>query len=95
VLAYNDGLALQLYHEAGRRGLKVPEDLALVGVDNYCWDYHGVELTSVDLNLREVGRQAAILFTRIADENLVFEPGRPVGVEVEPTLAVRTSSIGR
>ncbi len=72
--------------ESGRR---VPEDVALVGVDN--WAPIAEEcrppLTSVDLNLREVGRQAGKLLLR------AIENGHTPGVHsVGCQLVVRSSS---
>ncbi|WP_239138635.1 LacI family DNA-binding transcriptional regulator [Actinoplanes regularis] len=72
--------------ESGRR---VPEDVALVGVDN--WAPIAEEcrppLTSVDLNLREVGRQAGRLLLQ------AIENGHTPGVHsVDCQLVVRSSS---
>ncbi|MEV6342912.1 LacI family DNA-binding transcriptional regulator [Actinoplanes sp. NPDC051851] len=77
----SDGL-----REAGRR---VPEDVALVGVDN--WAPIAEEcrppLTSVDLNLREVGRTAGKLLLQ------AIEQGHTPGVHTVPCkLVVRPSS---
>jgi DNA-binding LacI/PurR family transcriptional regulator len=92
ILAHNDSIALQVYYEASKRGMAVPGDFALIGGDNYHWLYQGLELTSVDLNLKEVGRQSACLIQKEADEELAFPPGRPCGIEVEPELVIRKST---
>nr|MDT0662849.1 LacI family DNA-binding transcriptional regulator [Micromonospora sp. DSM 115978] len=72
--------------EGGRR---VPEDVALVGVDNWQPTAEGCRppLTSVDLNLREVGRTAGELLLRAI--------GRQPAPGVHPVpckLVVRASS---
>jgi LacI family transcriptional regulator len=73
--------------ELGRR---VPDDVALVGVDN--WDVMALAcrppLTTVDLELRELGRSAAQLLLDAIE-------GRPErGVQVRPTRLVVRESTG-
>ncbi|MFH1614336.1 MAG: GntR family transcriptional regulator [Planctomycetota bacterium] len=92
IFAYNDTVAIQIYHEAIQHGIRVPQELALVGVDNW-FSHHGVALTSVDQNIFEVGKQGGILFSKIADEDFQFEPGGPKGIEVDPVLVVRGSTV--
>ncbi|WP_233512630.1 LacI family DNA-binding transcriptional regulator [Micromonospora deserti] len=72
--------------ECGRR---VPDDVALVGVDNWQPTAEGCRppLTSVDLNLQEVGRTAGALLLR------AIEYGAAPGIHTVPCrLVVRASS---
>lgn len=72
--------------EGGRR---LPDDVALVGVDNWAPAAEGCRppLTTVDLNLREVGRVAGTLLLR------AIEDGPQAGIHtVGCRLVVRASS---
>lgn len=85
----NDQIARGATDELRDRGLRVPEDVAVVGFDN--WDVMALAarppLSSVDMNLRELGRVAGErLIAMIAGERLK-------GVERLPcSLVVRQSS---
>ena len=85
----NDQIARGATDALRERGLRVPEDVAVVGFDN--WDVMALAarppLTSVDMNLRELGRVAGErLIAMIAGERLR-------GVERLPcSLVVRQSS---
>jgi GntR family transcriptional regulator of arabinose operon len=87
LFVYNDALAIQVYLEAVKRGLRIPEDLRLIGVDNYRWLYRGLNLVSIDLNLRQVGWEGASLLVKMVEEGFVFKPGQERVIRVEPTLA--------
>jgi len=54
IFSANDAGALGLIEEAGKRGLKIPEDLSIVGCDNI--ETSESKLTTIDLNFHEVGR---------------------------------------
>lgn len=89
VLAANDLLAVGVMHELGSRGLRVPEDVAVVGMDDTeLATMTRPTLTSVGLGTATRGRLAAqLLLERLAD------PERPVQrVTVSPTLVTRESS---
>lgn len=63
VLACNDGLAVGLRDEFTRIGRDIPDDVGIVGVDNYelrC-AYGWLPLSSVDVNSRQIGIEAARL----------------------------------
>ena len=91
VLGGNDLLAIATMQVLAERRLRVPHDVAVVGMDDT--EIAGVttpSLTSVDLGSRERGRLAArLLLERLAD------PDRDVQrVTVQPHLVVRSSSGG-
>lgn len=89
VLCANDLLAVGAMRTLLRRGVRVPEDVAVVGIDDtdlarQCTP----SLTSVSLGSAERGRLAAtLLLERLAD------PARPPRrVTVQPRLSIRESS---
>lgn len=89
IFCANDLLAIGALSALRDRGLEVPADVALVGMDNTTLaEVTWPTLTSVDLGSAERARLAAeLLFERIED------PARePRVVGVEPRLVVRASS---
>ncbi|MCG5217777.1 LacI family DNA-binding transcriptional regulator [Streptosporangium sp. KLBMP 9127] len=89
VFAASDMVALGVLTAASELGLRVPEDLSVVGYDNtHLSAIHHISLTSVDQPRRAMGRSAAALLSdRIAD------PGKVTRLrQVTPTLVVRRST---
>ncbi|MEJ7650892.1 MAG: LacI family DNA-binding transcriptional regulator [Nakamurella sp.] len=89
LIAANDLLALGAIRAAEAAGIRVPHDLAVVGVDDIPFArIFSPALTSVSLRARERGRLAAeLLLQRLSD------PARPpVTLSVEPELLIRESS---
>jgi LacI family transcriptional regulator len=92
VLASNDHLAIGLVHGLISRGVRVPEDIAVVGYDDIEFAaIAAVPLTSVRQPAREMGRTAAeILLARIAGT-----AGADLGnVVYRPQLVIRASTTG-
>ncbi|TWD73047.1 LacI family transcriptional regulator [Kribbella amoyensis] len=89
VIAANDLLAVGLMHELAARGLRVPEDVAVVGMDDSeLAEQSFPPLTSVNLGSAERGRRAAeLLLARIEDDSRA-----PRRIVVQPTLSVRRSA---
>lgn len=89
IFAANDMVALGVLAAADDLGLRVPEDLSVVGYDNTQLSSLGcISLTSVDQPRRAMGRSAAALLSdRICDPN----KGSRVR-QVTPTLVVRRST---
>jgi diguanylate cyclase (GGDEF)-like protein len=88
VLAANDDMAMGVLDALNERGVRVPDDVAVVGFDNIAEAYRtDPPLTSVDIELWEQGRTAA----RLILEQLA---GRTVPARVRPAaqLVVRRSS---
>src|SRR5690606_38005962 len=69
VFCASDALALGAMEECERRGIRIPDDLAIVGFDNiWVSGLPGVSLTTVDGKARQVGRTAAdLLCQRVED----------------------------
>ena len=58
-IALNDMVAMGCMESARRHGLKLPEDLSVIGCDNlFCAPYLSPALTSFDTHQAEVGRKA-------------------------------------
>ncbi|WP_241980391.1 LacI family DNA-binding transcriptional regulator [Cryobacterium sp. Hh11] len=90
IVCANDLLAVAAMKIIVGRGLRVPQDIALVGMDNTSIaELANPALTSVDLGSTKRARKAAkLLLARIAD------PSLPVhSVVVAPALVIRESSI--
>jgi DNA-binding LacI/PurR family transcriptional regulator len=60
VFVGSDGMALGVLEACARRGIAVPDDLAIVGFDNiWVGRLPGIRLTTIDSRAREVGMSAA------------------------------------
>jgi LacI family transcriptional regulator len=89
VFCASDQIARGFLDEVHARGIRVPEDIALVGFDN--WEVMTgatrPRLTSIDMNLKRVGEVAA---TRLLD--LIAGDSRPGEEFVPSELYIRESS---
>jgi DNA-binding LacI/PurR family transcriptional regulator len=87
----NDYIAWEVVCWARSNGIEIPKDVAVVGVDNVEGPDRELFLTSIDIRVEEVGRQAMRLMLELLtgkppDDRLrVVEPG---------SLVVRASTIG-
>lgn len=91
IVCANDLIAIGTINAIRRQGLRVPEDIAVTGIDDTdLAALYSPPLTSVSLQSERRGRIAAqMLRERFAD------PSRPTRREtVEATLVVRASTIG-
>jgi LacI family transcriptional regulator len=89
IFAFNDSMAIGALHAARARGLRLPDDLSVVGFD----DTPEAEaahpaLTTVHQPLRELGRMAVSLLVRLMDSHQ-FEP---LHVALATRLVVRSST---
>lgn len=89
IIAPNDLAAVGVRKAAGSHGLRVPEDLSVVGYDDtYLAALGFVDLTSVRWNCREVGRLAFELLVSRRGE----DPG-PGRIRItKPTISIRGST---
>lgn len=76
VFCGNDQIARGVMDALRERGVDVPEDVAVIGFDN--WEIVASQtrppLTSVDMELKELGRQAGLTILALAEGRTV-EPG--------------------
>lgn len=89
VLAFNDAMALGAFRKAREVGLRIPEDLSIIGIDNTemaaTWE---VPLTSVDPSPDVLGRLAVnVLLHRIEHPT----EARYQKIALHPNLVVRSS----
>ena len=86
IVCYNDQCALQVLQAAAERGLKVPQDLSVVGYDDSLTAHSTARLTTVRHPMKEMGRSAA----RFMVGMLEGRDGTPCRV-FHPELIVRDS----
>jgi LacI family transcriptional regulator len=100
VFVGSDGMALGALEACARRGVRVPEDMAVVSFDNiWVARLPGIGLTTVDSKAREVGRRAARqLLTRIESRwggaSGAPATGEGPNVQVLPTNLIRRRTCG-
>jgi len=87
VIAQSDSQAAGVIEELLRRGMRVPDDVRVVGVDNapLC-DVFSVTITSVTAEMASVGRLAADLLVRKLDGETVES------VKIPPKIVIRNSA---
>ena len=89
IFAFNDNLAIGALRAASARGLRVPDELSVVGFDD---TEHAAlvtpTLTTVRQPLAEMGRTAVSLLTRLIEEQRV----ETLHIELGTRLVVRASS---
>ncbi|QEE28298.1 LacI family transcriptional regulator [Terriglobus albidus] len=89
VFCYNDLTAIGAIEAVLEAGLRVPEDVAIVGCGNFRYaQYLRVPLTSVDQSTDQIGRTAGEEVIRLLDDP--EEPAR--SILIQPHLRVRASS---
>lgn len=89
IFTHNDQFALGVREAAHARGLRIPDDLSLVGYDNSkLARIHGIDLTSVDLHAVELGQAAGT----VALERLIAPDAPIVDRSSQPHLVVRGST---
>ena len=89
IFAANDQIAIALYRAAGSVGLRIPQDLSIIGFDNLDIAAHlNPPLTTVAQPFFEIGRQAAqILVSRLQGERDALQQ-----ITLAPQLIIRESS---
>jgi len=94
VFVSNDQMALGALNAANHLGLKVPDDLAVVGFDDIPEAaYFLPSLTTVRHELRDVGTQAVVLLEQLLNAQRKREVMQPESVVITPELIVRDSSL--
>jgi DNA-binding LacI/PurR family transcriptional regulator len=95
VFCANDLMALGLLRALQHSGLRVPEDISVVGFDDMPeTEYFGPSLTSVRQDFDELGRRALHMLVEIVadpDTGLPAVDDTP-HIVIPPTLVVRTSA---
>jgi LacI family transcriptional regulator len=91
IVAYTDMLAIKIMNIARKMGLRIPDDIAIVGFDNILMSEYAVPpLTTVTHSGQQVGRRAAeLLFEQIS--GISDQPMAPVYERIPGELVVRES----
>jgi LacI family transcriptional regulator len=90
VFCYNDPLAIGAMNAIVDAGLRVPEDIAVIGCGNLHYDdYLRVALSSIDQHSAEIGRRAAEILLSLIESKRTPEPRNCI---LEPVLMVRAST---
>ena len=91
IFCFNDPIALGAMRAILDAGLRIPEDIAVVGCGNLLYsDFLRVPLTSVDQDSAEIGRLAAELSLALVETKT---PLRPKTKLIVPKLVVRASTL--
>jgi LacI family transcriptional regulator len=93
ILGFTDRVALEIDEACARVGLRVPEDVAILGVGNDLArvEFAHVALTSIQLNTQQIGLRAAETLQAMLDGRQV-EPGE---ILVNPQKIVTRRSTDR
>jgi LacI family transcriptional regulator len=92
VFCYNDLAAVGAIEAVLEAGLRVPEDVAIIGCGNFRYaNYLRVPLSSIDQSTTELGRVAGEMALELSREPL----SAPASVLLQPSLVVRASTQGR
>ncbi|HPJ03011.1 MAG TPA: LacI family DNA-binding transcriptional regulator [Candidatus Limiplasma sp.] len=85
VIAINDLVAMGILRQLDSQGIRVPDDIAVVGCDNqFFTSYTNPPLTTIDLHISELGRRAMIHL-------LHWEKGQSFYHLIKTNLIVRES----
>jgi len=94
VFVGNDQMALGVIQVATQKGLRIPDDLGIVGFDNIPESaYFSTPLTTIQQDQYQIGKVAVEQITQIIESNLGgLESERSNSFILSPTLVVRQSS---
>ena len=91
VFAYNDPLAIGAMEAILEAGLRIPEDIAVIGCGNLHYDrLLRVPLSSIDQNSQGIGERTAGILLGILESKV--RP-QPMSIILEPSLTIRASSL--
>jgi len=95
VFCYNDPTAWGAMLAILEAGLRIPEDIAIVGCGNtFTNAFTRVPLTSVDQNAIVMGHEAANLALTAIKDRVKGVEHSPMAVLLKPSLVVRASTMG-
>jgi LacI family transcriptional regulator len=91
ILACNDVRARQIAHLCQMSGIRIPEEVALIGVDNdaLVCEMSNPPLSSIDVAPEQIGYRAAALLEQMMDGDR--PPARPILVPPRGVIARRSS----
>ena len=86
IFASNDQMAMGVYQVAGEMGLRIPEDLSVVGFDNIMESKY-MGLTTVDQFISEMGFVATQMLIKLINGETLESPT----YQMQTQLVIRTS----
>ena len=90
IYACNDDMAMGAFEAILDSGLRVPEDIALVGFNNAAYtSLQTIGLTTIDVQAREMGRLGAERLVELIDRK--GDHTKPLQVVMVPRLVIRNS----
>ena len=90
VFCFNDPMAMGAMNYALDQGIRIPEDIAIIGCGNLHYDDSlRVPLSSIDQHSRRIGEEAARIALAILSSKV---PPKPETVVLQPELIVRRST---
>lgn len=94
IFVHNDMVAIELLKEANEMGVKVPEELKVIGFSNWFFTRHTTpSLSTIEQRGFEIGREAALLlFDEIMSNKQEHGFVEPKHILVQPELIERDSS---
>ena len=103
IMTAHDSQGVQVLNACRRAGLRVPDDIAVVGVDNdpVLCELAGPPLSSLDQNAGKLGYEAAALLDRmmrgesVEATNYFFEPGEVITRQSSDVVAVKDENVSK
>lgn len=93
-MCLNDMLAEEIYHDLSQKGIRIPQDLSIVGFDNQNIKLDGdCYLTSVQHPRRKLGETAANLVCDMIEQGCNVAPVEPI--IMPSTIVVRNSIMNK
>ena len=90
VFCFNDPMAMGAMNYALDQGVRIPEDIAVIGCGNLHYDDAlSVPLSSINQHSRRIGQEAGRIALAILNSKL---PPKPESVVLQPELIVRRST---
>ena len=90
VFCFNDPMAMGAMNYALDQGVRIPEDIAVIGCGNLHYDDAlSVPLSSINQHSRRIGQEAARIALGILDSKIM---PKPENVVLQPELVVRRST---
>ncbi|MBS4206695.1 LacI family DNA-binding transcriptional regulator [Bacillus sp. FJAT-50079] len=89
IFAFNDLMAFGVYQAAGELGMRIPDDLSVIGFDNLKYnEFMNPRLTTIDQSTYKMGEAAIQLLLKQIEAEEAFEHQT---IYLEPNLIVRES----
>lgn len=103
IMVSHDTQGVQLLDACRRAGVRVPDDIAVVSVDNdpVLCELAATPLSSLNQNVQQLGYEAAALLgqmirgEKIAKGNYYFEPGQVIARQSSDVVAVKDPCVAR